>query len=227
MADGRAGEAGRAGGADGYHRAVACANGWRRRRRLDTSTNHARQRYTLAGRARGRADRRREPGLRAGRVPGHDGGDACRSRKVAEAFRTGKGVGWHEHDPELFVGVERFFRPGYNANLVSAWIPALDGVQAKLDDGRPRRRRRLRSRRLDDHHGEGVSALDLRRLRLSPASIEQARGAPPTPASVDRVELRGRSGEELPGHRTTWWRASTACTTWAIRSVRPSTCASR
>ena len=37
--------------------------------------------------------------------------------------------------PELFVGTERFFRPGYNANLVSAWIPALDGVEAKLKDG--------------------------------------------------------------------------------------------
>jgi SAM-dependent methyltransferase len=55
--------------------------------------------------------------------------------KVTEAFRTGHGLGWHEHDPELFEGVERFFRPGYNANLVSSWIPALDGVQAKLTAG--------------------------------------------------------------------------------------------
>src|SRR6185369_4773832 len=46
--------------------------------------------------------------------------------KVTDAFRTGRGVGWHEHDPELFIGVERFFRPGYNANLVTSWIPALD-----------------------------------------------------------------------------------------------------
>jgi SAM-dependent methyltransferase len=55
--------------------------------------------------------------------------------KVCEAFRTGKGVGWHEHDPELFCGTERFFRPGYNANLVSSWIPALEGVEAKLQRG--------------------------------------------------------------------------------------------
>ena len=55
--------------------------------------------------------------------------------KVTEAFRTGGGLGWHEHDPDLFEGVERFFRPGYNANLVSSWIPALDGVQAKLTEG--------------------------------------------------------------------------------------------
>ncbi len=55
--------------------------------------------------------------------------------KVTEAFRHGHGVGWHEHDPALFQGTERFFRPGYNASLVSTWIPALDGVQARLEAG--------------------------------------------------------------------------------------------
>ncbi len=55
--------------------------------------------------------------------------------KIEEAFRSGKGVGWHEHDPDLFEGTERFFRPGYRANLVSAWIPALEGVEAKLKRG--------------------------------------------------------------------------------------------
>ncbi|HLI99336.1 MAG TPA: methyltransferase domain-containing protein [Bradyrhizobium sp.] len=55
--------------------------------------------------------------------------------KVAEAFRTGKGVGWHEHSKCLFSGTERFFRPGYNANLVPNWIPALEGVEAKLEAG--------------------------------------------------------------------------------------------
>jgi SAM-dependent methyltransferase len=55
--------------------------------------------------------------------------------KVAEAFRTGKGVGWHEHSKCLFSGTERFFRPGYNANLVSNWIPTLEGVEAKLKTG--------------------------------------------------------------------------------------------
>ncbi len=57
------------------------------------------------------------------------------NHKVAQGFTSGCGVGWHEHDPELFVGVERFFRPGYNAHLVSEWIPALDGVQQKLERG--------------------------------------------------------------------------------------------
>jgi SAM-dependent methyltransferase len=54
---------------------------------------------------------------------------------VAERFRSGDGFGWHEHDHGLFEGTERFFRPGYAANLTSAWIPALDGVEAKLRAG--------------------------------------------------------------------------------------------
>jgi len=55
--------------------------------------------------------------------------------KIAEVFRTGKGVGWHEHDVGLFHGTERFFRPNYVAHLVSEWIPALEGVDAKLKAG--------------------------------------------------------------------------------------------
>ena len=55
--------------------------------------------------------------------------------KIEDAFRTGKGVGWHEHHHDLFHGTERFFRPGYIANLTSSWIPALDGVEAKLKAG--------------------------------------------------------------------------------------------
>ena len=51
------------------------------------------------------------------------------------AFRTGLGLGWHEHDAALFHGTERFFRPGYAANLVSSWIPALDDADAKLRRG--------------------------------------------------------------------------------------------
>jgi len=55
--------------------------------------------------------------------------------KVAEAFRSGRGVGWHEHDPCLFRGTERFFRPGYAMHLVAEWIPALEGVAEKLKRG--------------------------------------------------------------------------------------------
>jgi SAM-dependent methyltransferase len=55
--------------------------------------------------------------------------------KLTEAFRSGDGVGWDEHDAALFVGTERFFRPNYAANLVSNWIPALHGVEEKLKQG--------------------------------------------------------------------------------------------
>jgi 2-polyprenyl-3-methyl-5-hydroxy-6-metoxy-1,4-benzoquinol methylase len=55
--------------------------------------------------------------------------------KIEAAFRTGEGVGWHEHHHDLFHGTERFFRPNYNANLISSWIPSLDGVAEKLKQG--------------------------------------------------------------------------------------------
>jgi len=54
---------------------------------------------------------------------------------LTERFKTGQGMGWHEHHHELFVGTERFFRPGYAANLISSWIPSLEGVDAKLKSG--------------------------------------------------------------------------------------------
>jgi len=55
--------------------------------------------------------------------------------EITEAFRTGDGVGWHEHDADVFAGCERFFRPGYSANLIAAWLPALDGMAEKLRAG--------------------------------------------------------------------------------------------
>jgi SAM-dependent methyltransferase len=57
------------------------------------------------------------------------------SKKFLDMFRSGDGLGWHEHDPRLFRGTERFFRPGYRANLVAEWIPALTGVAEKLQAG--------------------------------------------------------------------------------------------
>jgi SAM-dependent methyltransferase len=55
--------------------------------------------------------------------------------RITAAVRSGAGVGWHEHDAEVFEGCERFFRPGYLANLTAAWLPALDGVEDKLRAG--------------------------------------------------------------------------------------------
>ncbi len=55
--------------------------------------------------------------------------------RIADSFRTGAGMGWHEHADGVFHGCEKFFRPGYAANLVNAWIPSLQNVGAKLQAG--------------------------------------------------------------------------------------------
>jgi 2-polyprenyl-3-methyl-5-hydroxy-6-metoxy-1,4-benzoquinol methylase len=55
--------------------------------------------------------------------------------RITQAFRTGEGIGWHEHHEDVHVGVDAFFRPGYEASLVPEWIPALDGVEEKLIAG--------------------------------------------------------------------------------------------
>src|SRR5579862_7820818 len=55
--------------------------------------------------------------------------------RVVEAFRTGRGLGWHEHDNYLFRGTEKFFRPGYVANLIPSWLPSLENIIPKLERG--------------------------------------------------------------------------------------------
>jgi 2-polyprenyl-3-methyl-5-hydroxy-6-metoxy-1,4-benzoquinol methylase len=62
-------------------------------------------------------------------------GSVVDSQRIIEAARQGHGFGWHEHNHDVHEGCERFFRPGYNANLVEAWLPALDGVVERLERG--------------------------------------------------------------------------------------------
>jgi 2-polyprenyl-3-methyl-5-hydroxy-6-metoxy-1,4-benzoquinol methylase len=62
-------------------------------------------------------------------------GSADAREHIAEAFATGTGFGWGEHDHDVFEGCQRFFEPGYRANIVQSWIPALDGVHEKLAAG--------------------------------------------------------------------------------------------
>jgi SAM-dependent methyltransferase len=62
-------------------------------------------------------------------------GSVIDSSRITEAAREGIGVGWHAHNDDVFDGCERFFRPSYNAHLVADWLPALDGVVAKLERG--------------------------------------------------------------------------------------------
>ncbi len=62
-------------------------------------------------------------------------GSVIDAPKIVEKARSGDGFGWHEHVHDVHEGCERFFRPGYNAHLVAEWLPALDGVIAKLEAG--------------------------------------------------------------------------------------------
>ena len=119
--------------------------------------------------------------------------------RITEAFRSGAGVGWHEHDPGLFEGTERFFRPGYAVNLVPAWIPALDGVKARLEGG---------GRVADVGCGHGSSTIIM--AKAFPASrfvgfdyhsrsIEWARQAARREGVADRVTFEVASAKDYPG----------------------------
>ena len=148
--------------------------------------------------------------------------------KIADAFVGRHGVGWHEHHHDLFAGTERFFRPGYAANLVSAWIPALDGRRGETPIRGARRRRRLRPRRVDDPDGAGVPAVAFRRVRL-PRGLDRSGHGRPRVTRGCKTGCGSRSPRpsSTPATGTTWWRCSTACTTWATRSAPPPTCSRR
>jgi SAM-dependent methyltransferase len=119
--------------------------------------------------------------------------------RIAEAFRTGAGMGWHEHHESVFRGCERFFRPGYIANLVSAWIPSLDGVEAKLKAG---------ARVADVGCGHGASTILMAQAYPASAftgfdyhegSIAQARATAERARVGDRVRFEVAPAKGYPG----------------------------
>ena len=118
--------------------------------------------------------------------------------KVAEAFRTGKGVGWHVHSKCLFSGTERFFRPGYNANLVPSWIPALNGVEGKLKAG---------ATVADVGCGHGASTIVMAQaypnskffgFDYHAPSIERAKAAAKEAGVGDRITFAQASAKDYP-----------------------------
>ncbi|HYE15802.1 MAG TPA: class I SAM-dependent methyltransferase [Pyrinomonadaceae bacterium] len=119
--------------------------------------------------------------------------------QITERFRTGEGFGWHEHDRGLFRGTELFFRPGYAANLTSAWIPALDGVEEKLRAG---------ARVADVGCGLGASTILM--AQAYPAStfvgydyhdgsVEMARQRAEEAGVSDRVKFEVARAKDYPG----------------------------
>ena len=132
-------------------------------------------------------------------------GSVLDSPKIIEAARSGDGFGWHEHVHDVHEGCERFFRPGYNAHLISEWLPALDGVVGQARARRARGRRRLRPRRLHDPDGPGVPELDLRRLGL-PRRLDRDRA----PARAGGRGRRPSPLRDAPRRRHTVARATTS-----------------
>ena len=119
--------------------------------------------------------------------------------RITETVRTNGGFGWHEHDPELFEGTERFFRPGYVANLASSWIPALDGVEDKLRAG---------ARVADVGCGHGASTLlmgqeypasEITGFDYHAPSIDQARKRSADAGLADRVSFEVAAAADFPG----------------------------
>ena len=119
--------------------------------------------------------------------------------QILEAFRSGRGMGWHEHDHRLFRGTERFFRPGYRGNLVSEWIPALDGVEAKLERG---------AKVADVGCGHGASTVIMAEafpnsqfvgFDYHEASIERAAEAAEEAGVGDRISFEVAAAKDYPG----------------------------
>ena len=119
--------------------------------------------------------------------------------RIAESFRTGAGMGWHEHVDGVFHGCEKFFRPGYAANLVSSWIPALHDVQEKLQSG---------GRVADVGCGKGASTILMAKafpnsqffgFDYHDKSIEEAREAAKRAGVADRVTFEVAKAKEFPG----------------------------
>ena len=118
--------------------------------------------------------------------------------KIAAAFRTGDGVGWHEHSTCLFRGTERFFRPGYIGNIAGSWIPALDGMQEKLERG---------ASVADVGCGHGASVILMAQTYPNSRffgfdyhgpSIERAREAAAKAGVGDRITFEQASAKDFP-----------------------------
>ena len=119
--------------------------------------------------------------------------------KIAQVFRTGLGFGWHQHHAWLFEGTEKFFRPGYAANLIASWIPALEGVEAKLKQG---------ARVADVGCGHGASTILMAQsyprskftgFDYHGPSIEWASKSAQAAGVADRVNFEVAPAKEYPG----------------------------
>jgi SAM-dependent methyltransferase len=121
--------------------------------------------------------------------------------RITEAFRSGEGMGWGEHEDRVFHGCEKFFRPGYAANLVNSWIPALDGVAEKLRSG---------AKVADVGCGKGASTILMAKafpnskifgFDYHDKSVEAARQSAKREGVADRVTFEVAKAKEFPGQQ--------------------------
>jgi len=121
--------------------------------------------------------------------------------RITEAFKTGSGLGWHEHDTDLFLGTEKFFRPGYTAHLMGSWIPSLTGIQGKLEAG---------GRVADVGCGHGASTILMAQafpnskfygFDYHPNSIETARKRAEGAGVSDRVTFEIATAKDYPDNQ--------------------------
>jgi len=119
--------------------------------------------------------------------------------RIEDHFRRGGGMLWGEHHPDLFVGTEKFFRPGYSAYLVASWIPSLTGIQEKLNTG---------GKVADIGCGHGASTIIMARAYPNShfwgfdnheASIQHAREAATAAGVGDRVTFEVADAQTFPG----------------------------
>src|SRR5271156_5496666 len=119
--------------------------------------------------------------------------------RITDSFRSGAGMGWHEHAEGVFHGCEKFFRPSYAANLVSSWIPALEGVQQKLEPG---------ARVADVGCGKGASTILMAKaypksqffgFDYHDGSIEGARESAKRQGVADHATFNVSTAKEFPG----------------------------
>lgn len=120
--------------------------------------------------------------------------------RIAAAMQDGTGLNWADHDPGLFTGTARFFKPGYIGNIVQNWVPALTGIQAKLEDG---------GTVADVGCGFGTSTIVLAKAYPKARifgfdnhapSIDAARTAAREAGVADRVTFDVAAAQEFPGN---------------------------